>query len=562
MNLSTSTQNQIASRLMCVPLALICIWSFSIAAMAQTPGLLDPNFNTSGYNIVDLSGNSENDAAVGISLQGSFGSSTYFVLGSAGAPNSADRAYSLAKFGSDGGLQEDAQHELSASDDSEARACQRKPSSIPLLSNFYVAGLADVSGTKWWQLGLVNSSLQMVTSFDGNGWVQNQWGELETDLFAMAIQPDERIILAGYYGENIAMLRYLTDGSLDNSFSSDGKVITDFPGGTGERITAVSVAPSGAIFVAGTVPLDAGVPADRGFVGKYLANGNLDLAWGTLGFVTLHWGGTGSLDPWGFNFAGSSGINDMVIQSDGKIVVVGRSISGGQEVDWDFCVARLNADGTLDDSFAGDGKYRHGFTPTSNGANLDQAKSLTLDAAGGIIVAGEVQGITASRIGMLRLLANGDPDPDFGTDGNGTLVTSFGGSGHSIGQVTLDNQGQIVVVGGWRSSTSVSTNTFIARYIGTAVGILEFSLTNGVVNVFPNPIAESTTFNYTLVEPEQLTISLQDLQGRVITTFMNGRSMPAGEHKQTVSMPSDLAQGNYLLVFSTPKGRMSVQVSK
>ena len=94
------------------------------------------------------------------------------------------------------------------------------------------------------------------------------------------------------------------------------------------------------------------------------------------------------------------------------------------------------------------------------------------------------------------------------------------------------------------------------------MGILEFSLTNGVVNVFPNPIAESTTFNYTLVEPEQLTISLQDLQGRVITTFMNGRSMPAGEHKQTVSMPSDLAQGNYLLVFSTPKGRMSVQVSK
>ncbi|MBK7268685.1 MAG: hypothetical protein IPI07_03970 [Flavobacteriales bacterium] len=48
----------------------------------------------------------------------------------------------------------------------------------------------------------------------------------------------------------------------------------------------------------------------------------------------------------------------------------------------------------------------------------------------------------------------------------------------------------------------------------------------------------------------------------MLATYLNGKDMPAGEHTQTVTMPSDLASGNFLLVFSSPKGRMSVQVSK
>lgn len=96
---------------------------------------------------------------------------------------------------------------------------------------------------------------------------------------------------------------------------------------------------------------------------------------------------------------------------------------------------------------------------------------------------------------------------------------------------------------------------------GLDVGTLEFSLSPSVLNVYPNPIAEATTFSFTLTESERLTIALQDLEGKQLTTFLNGEFLPAGEHRQ-VFATADLSSGNYLLVFSTPSGKMSVQVTK
>jgi hypothetical protein len=126
----------------------------------------------------------------------------------------------------------------------------------------------------------------------------------------------------------------------------------------------------------------------------------------------------------------------------------------------------------------------------------------------------------------------------------------------------VDGQ-RVVVAGGVNTGTGSATgDTFIARYFSSTVGVIEFALVENGINIYPNPINEAVTFQYTLLESERLTIALHDLQGRVITTFLDGQLLPAGEHKQTVAMPADLASGNYLVVFSSPKGRMSVQVSK
>ncbi|MEZ4808108.1 MAG: T9SS type A sorting domain-containing protein [Flavobacteriales bacterium] len=530
---------------------------------AQTPGMLDPNFNTNGYTITDLSGANVYDGAVGLATSTSLGVTTYFVLGTAEVPASTGTKFTLALYGADGNLQSSAFHQIDPTDITQARACARVNSIVPGQSNYFITGLIELpNGTKVWHLAKLGASLTLLTSFSDNGWTETNLGGPNTDVAAMAVQPDGKVILAGYIDDNIALLRHTADGPLDVAFSTDGRVVSNVPGGIEDKASALAVAQDGSIFVAGTVLLDNGQNQRRGFVGKYLQNGDLDLGWGTNGFIMLHWGGSGVNDPWGTAITGSSFINSMAIGPDNKLVVVGRSVSGGTEPDQDFCIARLNADGTLDPGFSTDGKQRVGFAPAGNGANVDGATSVVVDGEGGVIVAGEVQGSTASKVGIARFNPNGAPDTDFGTSGNGMLITDFGGLGHTVGQVLLDAQGRIVVTGSWRSLQSTTTNSFIARYIGVVVGVLELSAVEGIISVYPNPVAGPTTFEYTLAEVERLTITLTDLQGRVITTFLDGQMMPAGAHQQTVTMPPQLAHGNYLLVFSSPNGRMSVQISK
>src|SRR5688572_19568099 len=75
------------------------------------------------------------------------------------------------------------------------------------------------------------------TSFDGDGKVSTPFGITTDVIYAMAIQPDGKIIAAGSSGAasvggtDFALARYNTDGSLDTSFDGDGKVTTDMGSG-------------------------------------------------------------------------------------------------------------------------------------------------------------------------------------------------------------------------------------------------------------------------------------------------------------------------------------------
>ncbi|TET06481.1 hypothetical protein E3J79_01830, partial [Candidatus Dependentiae bacterium] len=99
------------------------------------------------------------------------------------------------------------------------------------------------------------------------------------------------------------------------------------------------------------------------------ADGSLDSSFGTAGLVTTSFGGT---DDRG---------RSVVLQSDGKIVVAGRSNVSGT---FDFALARYNANGSLDTSFAPNGLLITSFGIGSN----DQGLSAVLQANGRIIVAG------------------------------------------------------------------------------------------------------------------------------------------------------------------------------
>ena len=112
------------------------------------------------------------------------------------------------------------------------------------------AGIADA------QFGLVRyraTGTRDSTFGGGDGWVATDFGDGPDWATDVAIQADGKIVAAGTAGfQRFAVARYEADGTLDSTFGGDGRVITDFTGGSREEAAqGVVVQPDGRIVVAG-----------------------------------------------------------------------------------------------------------------------------------------------------------------------------------------------------------------------------------------------------------------------------------------------------------------------
>lgn len=127
-------------------------------------------------------------------------------------------------------------------------------------------------------------------------------------------------------------------------------------------------------------------------------------------------------------------VNDMVVQPDGKIIVVG-SRRGN------FGVWRLNPDGTADSAFDGDGFRRIDF------GQEDYARGVALVAGGKIVVVGVSRSYAdgGRRLAIARLTADGILDRSFSGDGKVLRGDSDGSS--SANEVAVDGQGRLLIVG-------------------------------------------------------------------------------------------------------------------
>jgi uncharacterized delta-60 repeat protein len=148
------------------------------------------------------------------------------------------------------------------------------------------------------------------------------------------------------------------------------------------------------------------------------APGGPDTTLGGAGVVTTDVPGTGEH------------LNDVVVQDDGRIVGVGQAQGR-------MLIARWLDDGTLDDSFDGDGRaYVDVGNPT------ESAEAVDLDSQGRIVVGGIVQGV--SRAAVVRLTPDGELDPSFSGDGIATYGNGF--LPHRLFDVVVRGDDRIVVV--------------------------------------------------------------------------------------------------------------------
>jgi len=285
------------------------------------------------------------------------------------------------------------------------------------------------------------------TSFDTDGKVTTNFGNTDAAK-SVIVQSDGKIIVGGsaYDGSkyNFALARYKSDGSLDTTFDSDGKVTTSF-GSYDSEVYAVIVQSDGKIVAAGY----ANNGTDKDFaLARYNADGSLDFAFDSDGKVTAP---VGSGDDWGWG---------VDLQADSKIVVAGRSYNGSN---WDFSLARFNTNGSIDSTFDSDGVTMTGFTGD------DYATSVKVQSDGGIVVGGYSNG--SGNFALARYNADGSLDTSFDFDGK--VSTDFSNSNDECYSIALQSNGKIVAAG-----YSGNTNDFaLARY--NSDGSLDSSFGSG-----------------------------------------------------------------------------------
>jgi len=184
-----------------------------------------------------------------------------------------------------------------------------------------VAGVATINGNSAFALARYNSNGALDLSFGTGGKSTTDFGGRFERATSVALQGDGKIVVAGgsviALFNDFAVARFNSNGTLDTSFGTGGKVLTDF--GVSAEADSVIVQLDGKIVVAGEANINGGYNFE---LVRYNSNGTLDASFGTSGKVTTD---VGLLDR-GFSYARAK---SAAVQPDGKIVLAGQAFLNG-----------------------------------------------------------------------------------------------------------------------------------------------------------------------------------------------------------------------------------------
>jgi uncharacterized delta-60 repeat protein len=295
------------------------------------------------------------------------------------------------------------------------------------------AGLTSVGSSFALELIRLNADGSPDTTLNGTGKLLTNLSSSGAAQASVVVQSDGHILVAGTSdasgSRDFAVARYNSDGTLDASFQKP-LVTTDFGGNSADVGLSTALQSDGKILVAGVCGLQLALV-------RYNPDGSLDASFnGTGEFLS-------SLSPVQEHCA-------VAVQPDGKIVVAS---SNNQ----DFAVLRLNADGTLDTSFDGDGSV----TTDIGSSSFDIGYSVSVLPDGKVVVAGTSTASGSYDIAVVRYNVDGSLDTSL--NGTGKLLTDIGTQASDVGQsVFVQPDGKIVVSG--FSYASGSADFVVVRY--------------------------------------------------------------------------------------------------
>jgi uncharacterized delta-60 repeat protein len=415
-------------------------------------GFFDFGFGTTGTAIAALAGN---QAAYDVVIQSD---GKILVAGESGGDFAAVRFTTAGvldtTYDTDGMVTTN----IGGPDQGRAAVVQADGKLVVAGSNF-LGSSADFAVVRYTTAGVLD------TTFSGDGITSTTF-DAEDIATGVALQADGKVVVVGYTNVNagttgpndFAIARFNANGSIDTTFSSDGRTTVDM--GADDRANSVAIQSDGKILVGGSFN---GGASDFAIV-RLNANGSLDTSFSGDGKANF------TFDANTF-FGGAEFAYSLKVQADGKIIVVGSSDSGTGGGDNDIAMLRLNADGTLDTSFIGDGETTYG-TDAANALNgtyagdklfgfagddflTGRAGNDSLDGGGGFDYANYLDPTSTAGITVSLAAAGAQNTGGAGTD---TLVGIEGLYGSNLGDTLAGDDAAVNALYGWGGADGLYGN--------------------------------------------------------------------------------------------------------
>ncbi|MEH2049311.1 DUF4347 domain-containing protein [Nostoc sp.] len=407
-----------------------------MAAYASVLGVvvLDTSFNTTGKITTDFNSNDDSGYSITVQADGK-------ILVAGDSNNGTNNDFAIVRYNSDGTLDTSFNTTGKVTTDFNSNDDSGNSITVQADGKILVAGISNNGTNNDFAVVRYNSDGTLDTSFNTTGKVTTDFNSNDDSGKSITVQADGKILVGGYTYNgtdyDFAIVRYNSNGTLDTSFNTTGKVTTDF-NSNDEGGNSITVQADGKILVAGIS--NNGTNNDFAIV-RYNSNGTLDTSFNTTGKITTD-----------FNSNDDSGYS-ITVQADGKILVAGDSNNGTNN---DFAIVRYNSDGTLDTSFNTTGKVTTDFN-----SNDDSGNSITVQADGKILVAGISNNGTNNDFAVVRYNSDGTLDTSFNTTGK--VTTDFNGNDEGGNSITVQDNGKILVAG--VSDNGTNNDFAIARYL-------------------------------------------------------------------------------------------------
>jgi uncharacterized delta-60 repeat protein len=287
----------------------------------QADGTIDSAFGINGKVTTDIGGNEEQIVGLVLQTDGK-------IVVSGATDNGIHSDIALARYNSDGNL--DTAFDTDGIVVTAFSNLNEYSSDIAIQSDgkIVITGEAENGANTDFFVARYETNGTLDAAFGANGRTITDFANSEDGATSLGLQTDGKIVVGGYTGNllnpDFALARYNADGTIDTTFGTNGKTITDFVGNA-DFVNDIAIRSNGTIIAVGH---SYNVANSDLAVAQYLSGGNLDATFGTNGKVMTP---IGASDDFGIATA---------IQPDNKIVVAGASFNGAND---DFAVARYLA---------------------------------------------------------------------------------------------------------------------------------------------------------------------------------------------------------------------------
>lgn len=319
-----------------------------------------------------------------------------------------------------------------------------------------LAGVTSVPFNNHFGLARYLPNGDLDASFGINGIVTTNIGNGDDQARAVVVQADGKIIVAGSATNNgnfdVAIVRYLSNGDLDNSFGANGKVVRNVAGGHDVGFAA-ALQSDGKILVAGSTIING---TSSMLVVRYNTNGTSDNTFDQDGLLAI-------------NFSSDFASATCIAVHEDKILLGGYATHGSSK---DFALVRLHENGTFDTTFGTGGGVQ-----TTIGTNDDFARGIAVQLDGYIVLTGQGSIGTTRQMASVRYLPNGVIDLEFGADGTGIATTHIHIDEDRVGGILIQPDQKVLIAGS--TNDGDSTRHALIRY--NTNGTLDATFgTNGI----------------------------------------------------------------------------------